>query len=74
MQNDLIGQLRDMEFKEVLEQEAVYYLAEVAVNNGETFKFTMDICDFLFPTVISFPMSCGIQFADNRVPSLSANL
>jgi hypothetical protein len=40
---NLSSQLREMEFKEVREQGAVYYLAEVSVNHGETFKFDMDI-------------------------------
>lgn len=40
---NMSSQLREIDFKEVLEKGAVYYLAEIAVNNGETFRFNMDI-------------------------------
>ena len=40
---NLNNQLREVEFREVLEEGAIYYLAEVPVTNGETLKFSLNI-------------------------------
>jgi hypothetical protein len=40
---NLNNQLREVEFREVLEEGAIYYLAELPVNNGETLKFSLNI-------------------------------
>lgn len=40
---NLNNQLREVEFREVLEEGAIYYLAEIPVNNGETLKISLNI-------------------------------
>jgi hypothetical protein len=40
---NLNNQLREVEFREVMEEGAIYYLAELAVNNGETLKISLNI-------------------------------
>ena len=40
-----LGQFKDLEFKEVKEGDAIYYLAQVSYNNEETLHFTLEIND-----------------------------
>ncbi len=40
-----LGQFKDLEFKEVKEGNAIYYLAQVSYNNEETLHFTLEIND-----------------------------
>jgi len=40
---NLNNQLREVEFREVKEEGAIYYLAELPVNNGETLNFSLDV-------------------------------
>jgi hypothetical protein len=40
---NLTGQLRNLLVREIREQEAIYYIAETAVSNGETLVFTVDV-------------------------------
>lgn len=40
-----LGQFKSLEFQEVKEGDAVYYLAQVSYNNEETLHFTLDIND-----------------------------
>lgn len=37
--SNLTGQIKDLEFKEILDGEAIYYLAQSQVSNHETLKF-----------------------------------
>lgn len=41
--SNLTGQLKDMSLRQVTEQEAVYYIGEVDVNDGETLIFTIHV-------------------------------
>ncbi|WP_234494589.1 DUF4426 domain-containing protein [Vibrio maritimus] len=40
---NLIGQTRTLEFKEIKEGDAIYYLAQFPIVNEDTYKFTIDI-------------------------------
>jgi len=40
---NLIGQLKKLAFKEVKEDNAIYYLATFPINNAETLKFDLQI-------------------------------
>lgn len=40
-----LGQFKDLEFQEVKEGDAIYYLAQVSYNDEETLHFTLDIFD-----------------------------
>lgn len=40
-----LGQTKTLEFKEVKEGDAIYYLAQIKYNNEETFHFDIDITD-----------------------------
>lgn len=40
-----LGQFKNLEFKEVKEGDAIYYLAQVSYNNEETLHFTLEIND-----------------------------
>jgi hypothetical protein len=40
-----LGQFKDLEFKEVKEENAIYYLAQVSYNNEEILHFTLQIND-----------------------------
>lgn len=40
---NLNNQLREVEFREVKEEGAIYYLAELQVNNGETLNFSVSV-------------------------------
>jgi len=40
-----LGQFKALEFKEVKEGDAIYYLAQVSYNNEETLHFTLKIND-----------------------------
>jgi len=40
-----LGQFKDLEFQEVKEGDAIYYLAQVNYNNEETLHFTLAIND-----------------------------
>ena len=37
------NQLREIDFREVKEEGAIYYLAELSVSNGETLNFSLKI-------------------------------
>ena len=41
--SNLTGQVKDLEFKEILDGEAIYYLAQSQVSNRETLKFEIKI-------------------------------
>lgn len=40
---NLSEQLRDLKLREVTEENAIYYIAETPVNNGETLKFSFQV-------------------------------
>jgi len=40
-----LGQFKSLEFKEIKEGSAIYYLAQVSYNNEETLHFTLEIND-----------------------------
>lgn len=40
-----LGQFKDLEFTEIKEGDAIYYLAQVSYNNEETLYFTLEIND-----------------------------
>ncbi|MGF1909105.1 DUF4426 domain-containing protein [Vibrio kasasachensis] len=40
---NLIGQIRDLTFREVKEGDAIYYLAEFTISNEENIHFNIDI-------------------------------
>ena len=40
-----LGQFKDLEFQEVKEGDAIYYLAQVSYNDEETLHFTLEIND-----------------------------
>ena len=40
---NLIGQIRDLTFREVKEGDAIYYLAEFTISNEENINFNIDI-------------------------------
>jgi len=40
-----LGQTKKLEFQEVTESEAIYYLAQITFNNEEVFHFTINIHD-----------------------------
>ncbi|MBM2829467.1 MAG: hypothetical protein HW411_257 [Gammaproteobacteria bacterium] len=40
---NLSEQLRELQIREIDEQESVYYIAETAVNDNETLKYTFEI-------------------------------
>ncbi len=40
-----LGQFKNLEFKEIKEGSAIYYLAQVSYNNEETLHFTLEIND-----------------------------
>lgn len=40
---NLMGQLKDMTLRKIPEGEAIYYIGELAVNNGEVVIYTVDI-------------------------------
>jgi hypothetical protein len=39
---NLTGQLKNLLMREIREQEAIYYIAEIPIANGETLVFTVD--------------------------------
>ncbi len=41
--SNLTGQVKDLEFKEILDGKAIYYLAQSQVSNRETLKFEVKI-------------------------------
>ncbi len=41
--SNLTGQIKDLEFKQILDGEAIYYLAQSQVSNRETLKFDIKI-------------------------------
>ncbi|VAW65441.1 hypothetical protein MNBD_GAMMA09-2977 [hydrothermal vent metagenome] len=41
--SNLTGQVKDLEFKEILDGEAIYYLAQSQVSNRETLRFEVKI-------------------------------
>ena len=41
--NNLTGQLKNLVLREIREEEAIYYIAECAVADGETLIFTIDV-------------------------------
>ena len=40
---NLANQLKDMKLREIIEQEAIYYIGEVSVDNEETLVFYIDV-------------------------------
>lgn len=40
---NLIGNAKELEFKEIVETGAIYYIATVSYANQETFRFTIDV-------------------------------
>lgn len=40
---NLLGNLRQLNFKQLQEQDAVYYIAEIPHRNEETYQFTIEI-------------------------------
>jgi hypothetical protein len=40
---NLTGQLRDIAMREIAEGEAIYYIGELPVTDGETLIFTIDV-------------------------------
>jgi len=40
-----LGQFKNLEFKEVIEGDSIYYLAQVSYNDEETLHFTLEIND-----------------------------
>ena len=40
-----IGQIKQLEFREIKEGSAIYYLADISYRNGETYRFEIDITD-----------------------------
>lgn len=40
---NLVEQLRNLRLREVIEDNAIYYITETPVNNGETLKFSFQI-------------------------------
>lgn len=40
---NLSAQLRELEVRELNEHGAIYYIAEAAVNNEETLKYTLNV-------------------------------
>ncbi len=49
-----LGQFKDLEFKEVKEGDAIYYLAQVSYNDEETLHFTLKINDGKEQQVLKF--------------------
>ncbi len=41
--SNLTGQLKQLEFKEISEEKAIYYLAETKISDGEFLKFDLKI-------------------------------
>jgi len=41
--SNLTGQLKQLEFKEIKEGTAIYYLAETKISDGEFLKFELDV-------------------------------
>ena len=41
--SNLTGQLKNLEFREIKEDTAIYYIAELKVNDGEFLKFRLNI-------------------------------
>jgi hypothetical protein len=41
--NNLTGQLKSVAMREVQEQEAIYYIGEYGIENGETLIFSIDV-------------------------------
>lgn len=41
--SNLTGQLKDLDFREVNDGDAIYYLAETQISNGETLKFDIRV-------------------------------
>lgn len=40
---NLLGQTKQLTFKEIKEQNAIYYIAELPITNEETFRFDIDV-------------------------------
>jgi len=41
--NNLTGQLKQLDFREIKEGDAIYYLAEIQISNGEFLKFDLSV-------------------------------
>ena len=41
--NNLTGQLKSVALREIREQEAIYYIGEYGIANGETLIFSIDV-------------------------------
>lgn len=53
---NLTGQLKDMPMREIREGDAIYYIGETAVSDGETLVFTIDV------TPINDPSRYTVRF------------
>ncbi|BBN80477.1 hypothetical protein PA25_04620 [Pseudoalteromonas sp. A25] len=51
---NLIGNKQELEFKEVVDGDAIYYLAQIAYNNEETYRFTINIAQGNNQQVLKF--------------------
>lgn len=40
---NLIGQIKTLDFKEIKEGDAIYYLAQFSITNEERYQFTIDV-------------------------------
>jgi len=50
---NLTGQFRELEFREIREETAIYYIAEFSVANEETLIFTIDVTPMNEPSRFS---------------------
>ncbi|MBD1580906.1 DUF4426 domain-containing protein [Pseudoalteromonas sp. S16_S37] len=51
---NLIGNKQELEFKEVIDGDAIYYLAQIDFNNEETYRFTVNIAQGNNQQVLKF--------------------
>lgn len=58
---NLIGNTQELEFKEIVEGDVIYYLAEFSFSNEETFTFTIEVTPIL-DTKIIIPIKLQQKF------------
>lgn len=51
---NLLGNIRELEVREIREQNAIYYIAEVPHRNEETYRFTVTIKDADSSQILKF--------------------
>lgn len=56
-----LGQIKTLEFKEVKEGDAIYYLAEMSYRNEESFKFKLDITDGREDHTLTFSQTMYVE-------------